>query len=146
MKDEGVVVGHRVLMAGKSGVSHEIDVYYEFDKAGVRHRVAIECKDWKNPVSKGQIQEFESKIRDIGNITGIIVSRCGYQSGADIFAKHTDILTLTIEDLPSINVLMGNRIASVALPDESYLGEPFWTIMEARNNRVTGSYGELKYE
>lgn len=69
MRDEGVVVGNPVFMTGKSGVQHEVDVYYEFSRTGIRHRVAIECKDWATPVSKGQIQEFESKLRDIGNIT-----------------------------------------------------------------------------
>ena len=42
MRDEGVVVGNPVFMTGKSGEQHEIDVYYEFTRAGIRHRVAIE--------------------------------------------------------------------------------------------------------
>lgn len=140
MRDEGVIVGNSVVITGKSGVQHEMDVYYEFPKAGIKHRVAIECKDWAKPVSKGQIQEFESKIRDIGNITGVVVSRNGYQSGADTFAKHHDILPLVFDDLPTINILMANRIKSVALPDENYVGEPFWIIMEVRDGKVTGSH------
>jgi hypothetical protein len=140
MRDEGVVVGRRVLMAGKSGVQHEVDVYYEFSRAGVRHRVAIECKDWAAPLSKGQIQEFESKIRDIGGIVGIVVSRAGYQSGAEAFAKHHDILPLVFDDLPSLGVLLAQRLTTVALPDETYWGEPFWIIMEMRNGKVTGSH------
>lgn len=140
MRDEGVVVGNTVIMTGKSGVQHEVDVYYEFSKAGIRHRVAIECKDWATPISKGQIQEFESKLRDIGNITGIMVARRGYQSGAEAFAKHKDILPLLFDDLPSFNVLMAQRLKAVALPDEEYIGEPFWIIMEMRDGKVTGSH------
>lgn len=143
MRDEGVVVGNTVFMTGKSGVQHEVDVYYEFAKAGIRHRVAIECKDWAAPVSKGRIQEFESKLRDIGNITGVVVARNGYQSGAEALARHMDILPLRFDDLPSFNVLMGQRLTAVGLPDESYVGEPFWIIMEIRDGKVTGShYGQ----
>ncbi|HEI6959924.1 TPA: restriction endonuclease [Yersinia enterocolitica] len=140
MRDEGVVVGNSVFMTGKSGVQHEVDVYYEFSRAGIRHRVAIECKDWATPVSKGQIQEFESKLRDIGNITGVVISRRGYQRGAEIFARHNDILPLLFDDLPSFNVLMVQRLTAVALPNEDYIGEPFWIIMEVRDGKVTGSH------
>lgn len=140
MRDEGVVVANRVFMTGKSGVQHEIDVYYEFMKAGIRHRVAIECKDWATPVSKGQIQEFESKLRDIGNITGVMVSRNGYQSGAEAFARHWDILPLLVRELPAFNILLAERIKTVALPDETYVGEPFWIIMELRDGSITGTH------
>ncbi len=140
MRDEGVVVGNSVYMMGKSGEQHEVDVYYEFTKAGIRHRVAIECKDWARPVSKGQIQEFESKLRDIGNITGVVVSRNGYQSGAEGYAKYHDILPLRFDDLPSFTALIGQRLKTVALPDADYVGEPFWIIMEMRDGKVTGSH------
>lgn len=140
MQDEGVLVGNRVYITGKCGGKHEIDVYYEFSRAGIRHRVAIECKDWAKPVSKGQIQEFESKLRDIGNITGVVVSKNGYQSGADRIAKHNDILLLTIEDLPTFNALLAERLRTVALPDETYRGEPFWIIMGVRQGKVTGTH------
>lgn len=140
MRDEGIVVANTVFMTGKSGAQHEIDVYYEFLRAGIRHRVAIECKDWTKPVSKGQIQEFESKLRDIGNITGVIISRNGYQSGADIFAKHCDILLLMFDDLPAFNIMMAERLKLVALPDENYIGEPFWIIMEIHEGKATGTH------
>jgi hypothetical protein len=140
MRDEGVVVGKSVFMVGKSGCQNEIDVYYEFLRAGIRHRVAIECKDWGTPVSKGRVHEFESKIRDIGTVTGVIVSRNGYQSGAEAFARHHDILPLLFDELPAMNVLMAERIRAVALPDKDYVGEPFWTIMEVQDGEVTGSH------
>lgn len=140
LRDEGVIVANSVVMTGKSGVQHEIDVYYEFSRAGIRHRVAIECKDWSSPVSKGQIQEFESKLRDIGNITGVVVARRGYQSGAKDFAEYKDIIALGFDELPSFGYLMGERLRAVALPDATYVGEPFWTIMELKDGKETGSH------
>lgn len=79
-------------------------------------------------------------MRDIGNITGVVVSRNGYQSGADAFARHWDILPLLFNDLPSFNVLLAERLKAVALPNEDYVGEPFWIIMEVHDGKVTGSH------
>lgn len=140
MRDEGIVVGRRVRIRGKSDADHEIDVYYQFEKAGILHRVAIECKDWDRAVSKGEVLEFEAKIRDVGNLVGVMVSRNGYQDGAKTFAGHSDIIMLTADELPSLGSLLAARIESVALPDKDYVGEPFWVIMQLRDGEVTGSH------
>jgi Restriction endonuclease len=140
LKNEGIKVEHNKTLKGRSGVNHQIDVYYEFERASIKHKVAIEFKDKKRPVEKGQIQEFHSKISDLGDVSGVIISRNGYQSGAREFAAHYNILAITEEDLPTINILVGKRLESLLLPDESYIGEPFWAIMKTRMGLVTGSY------
>lgn len=140
LRDENIEVEHNVSILGRSGAKHQIDVYYEFERAAVKHRVAIECKNENRAVHKGEVQEFHSKISDIGDITGIMISKNGYQKGARDFAAFYDILAITEEDLPTINMLVGDRLQSVLLPSESYIGEPFWTIMETRDDQVTGSY------
>lgn len=140
LRDEGVMVSKRTKLRGKSGAMHEVDVFYEFVRAGIRHRVAVECKDLSRPVTKGDITEFHGKVQDIGGISALVVSRSGYQEGARLFAKHWDILLLGSDELPAINTLLASRLEAVALPDEACIGEPFWTIMELRNGKVTGSY------
>jgi len=47
---------------------------------------------------------------------------------------------LGIDDLPTINILVGETISSIALPKEDYIGEPFWSIMEVDNEELTGNY------
>ena len=37
-------VRHNIKVLGKSGQEHQIDVYWEYEIAGVLHKVAIECK------------------------------------------------------------------------------------------------------
>ncbi|WP_422413625.1 MULTISPECIES: restriction endonuclease [unclassified Endozoicomonas] len=140
MKDEGLNVEKDKKLVGKSGAVHQIDVYYEFVFGNRIHHVAIECKDYSSAVDKGRVQEFALKLQDIGNISGEMVSANGYQSGAKKIAEHYDINLKTINDLPTMPHLLGMRLSSVALPDESYKAEPFWTIMELRNDKVTGSY------
>jgi hypothetical protein len=139
-KDEGVLVTRNAKIRGRSGAFHQIDVYYEFERAGIRHKVAIECKDTKRPVDKGQISEFAFKLVDIGNIIGLVISRNGYQEGAEIVASHYGIDLFTRVDLPSMGTLLAKRLETVALPNETYIGEPFWTIMELRDSKITGSY------
>lgn len=140
LKDEGVSVERNVHLVGRSGARNQIDVFYQFEYAGVTHRVAIECKDHTRRVEKGRVSEFAAKLEDIGGITGIMVSQSGYQSGAELVAKHFDIQLLTTEDLPPLPRLMAMRLQAVALPDEAYKGEPFWAIMEHQDGRLTGSY------
>ncbi|HGO5291226.1 TPA: restriction endonuclease [Photobacterium damselae subsp. damselae] len=140
LRDEGVVVSSNVILVGKSGAKHEVDVYYQFERSGVVHKVAFECKFKSRRVQKSDVIDFHGKLQDIGNIQGIFVSKSGYQQGAKDYAKHYDIQLLTLDDLPTLNILVAKRIESVALPDESYIGEPFWCLMEISNDGLTGSY------
>jgi hypothetical protein len=45
LKGEKVSVSRDVKLIGRDGLIHQFDVYYEFSRAGVNHRVAIECRD-----------------------------------------------------------------------------------------------------
>lgn len=140
LRDEGVVVSSNVILIGKSGAKHEVDVYYQFEKSRVLHKVAFECKFKSRRVQKSDVIDFHGKLQDIGNIQGIFVSKSGYQQGAKDYANHYGIQLLTLDDLPTLNILVGKRIESVALPDESYIGEPFWCLMGFSKDRLTGSY------
>lgn len=95
---ENVQVEHDVKILGKSGQSHQIDVYWEFKSAGVTHRVAVECKEYKNTVSVGKIRDFYGALDDIGNINGIFVTTKGYQKGAITFAEHKGIALKTVQE------------------------------------------------
>lgn len=144
LKDQGVVVSSNAIIKGKSNAKHEIDVYYQFENSGVIHKVAFECKFKGRKVEKSEVIDFHGKLQDIGNIQGIFVSKEGYQSGAIEYAKHYDIKLLKIDDLPSLNVIVANRLKSVALPDESYIGEPFWALMGYQDGNVQGDYFSIK--
>jgi hypothetical protein len=85
-------VQHNVEIKGRSGCMHQIDVYWEYEIAGVAHRVAIECKNYNTSnISIGRIRDFFAALSDIGNINGIFVCKKGYQSGAIKFADYYGI-------------------------------------------------------
>lgn len=91
-----VQIQHNVFLFGAAGVKHQIDVLWSFTKNGVPYRVAVECKDYKNHVSKEKIAAFHSILLDIGNIYGILASKMGCQSGAKEYARKYGVHLLEI--------------------------------------------------
>lgn len=84
-------VQHNVKIKGKSGCEHQIDVYWEYEKDGISHRVAIECKNYKTHVPIGKVRDFFGVLQDLDNVSGIMVSSKGYQEGAKKFASFHGI-------------------------------------------------------
>ncbi|WP_328800292.1 restriction endonuclease [Paenibacillus sp. LX16] len=94
LKDEGVKtidVQHNIKLMGNSGCEHQIDVYWEFEMVGIKHRVAIECKNYTSNVSIGKIRDFYGVLTDVGNIQGIFVTKKGFQKGAKQYADSKGI-------------------------------------------------------
>lgn len=143
MKGEQIVVARDVQIRGKTGQSHQVDVYYEFEKAGVRHRIAIECKNTKRPIDKSKVGAFWLVIDDCPGLIGVMVSVAGYQEGAERAATDRGILPLMLDDLPSLSHLLGARLELSTIPNEKTIGEPFWTIFELENGNINGTpYGQ----
>lgn len=83
---------HNVKLKGRSGCKHQIDVYWEYENNGVVHRVAIECKNYNNAVSKDKVCAFQGILSDLDNVEGIMITKKCYQSGARKYAKQYGIL------------------------------------------------------
>ncbi len=96
---ENISVRHNVKLTGKSGASHQIDVYWEFRLAGVTYRTCIECKQYGSSVKKSHIAAFAGVLDDIGNATGIYATTVGYQQGAKLLAKEKGIRLILVNNL-----------------------------------------------
>ncbi|MFP3801963.1 restriction endonuclease [Paraburkholderia sp. SIMBA_027] len=127
---ENAVVGRGVSLRGSKGSVYEIDVYYEFEIAGVRHRVAIECKNTTRPMERDDVLAFAMKVYDCQGVVGIIVSASGYQSGAVDSANENGLSVLSVKELPSIGQLLALRLDDVVMPGPEVKGEPFWTLYD----------------
>ncbi|NKA93522.1 hypothetical protein GO283_01973 [Ralstonia solanacearum] len=127
---KSAVVGRGVSLRGSTGSIYEIDVYYEFEIAGVRHRVAIECKNTARPMGRDDVLAFAMKVQDCPGVVGVIVSAGGYQSGALEFAEKKGLKVLSVEELPSIGQLLALRLDDVVMPDAEAKGQPFWTLYD----------------
>ena len=106
------VVQPNVILTGKSGCKHQIDVYWEYEIAGNMHRVAIECKNYNSLVPVGKVRDFYGVLLDLNNVNGIMVSRKGYQKGAKQFAAEHGI---SLKELrrPEWNESIGTITTSV---------------------------------
>jgi hypothetical protein len=93
-------VQHNVKLKSKSGQEHQIDVYWEYEIAGVRHRVAIECKNYNRNVEIGKVRDFYGVLSDLNNVAGIMVTKVGYQKGAKEYASTYGI---TLKELREPN-------------------------------------------
>jgi hypothetical protein len=87
----GYRVRRNVLMEGRSGASHEIDVLAEKDDALTTFRVAVECKAWALPAGKEVVAKLAFVLRDLGLDKAIVVSLRGVSSGAAATAAELGV-------------------------------------------------------
>ena len=122
--NKDIRVKNKENVIGKSGVKHNIDVYYQFEMNDIIHKVIFECKNWNSKISKEKVLALKSILDDIPNSVGIMVSVKDFQSGAKQFAEHhgTELISGSEQSLLSI---VARKKLQVVLPDESISGEPF---------------------
>lgn len=88
---EPITVKHNVILVGKSGCTHQIDVYWEYKIKGTIYKVAIECKNYNSTVPIGKVRDFFGVLYDLDGVKGIMVSNKGFQTGSKKFAEHYGI-------------------------------------------------------
>jgi len=88
---ENIVVQHNIELTGRSGCTHQMDVYWEFRLAGQVYRTAIECKAFDQDVPIGRVRDFHGVLVDVPGLNGVVATLVGYQSGAKRYAKYYGI-------------------------------------------------------
>lgn len=88
---ENLEVKHDQKIKGKSGVEHQIDVFWEYKYAGISHKVLIECKYYSKAISLIHARNMLGLLHDIPNSQGLIVTTQGFQSGVIDFCNHYEI-------------------------------------------------------
>ena len=84
-------VQHNIKLKGRSGQEHQIDVYWEYEIAGTKQKVAIECKNYNKTVGIAKVRDFYGVLCDLNNVVGIMVTKVGYQKGAKEYASEYGI-------------------------------------------------------
>lgn len=142
-ESQNIDVRKRARIPDSRGNLYEIDVYYEFDLAGVKHRVAMECKDHRRPVGRNDALAFAAKIQEMPSTIGVFISRSGFQSGAERFLREKGILFFDSQTAPSLTDAVAAILVAAALPSAASIGQPFWGLMELRDGEGTGSWHML---
>lgn len=110
-----IEVQHNVLLEGKSGLKHQIDIYWEFKLGNILYKTIVEVKDWKTKVKKEEIMSFKEKLSDIpGFPNGIYVSKSGFQSGALEYACFNGVKLVTIDEMQTMNHLYINFLMNTS--------------------------------
>lgn len=88
------------LIQNAYGVKREIDLYWEYTDLVTNElkKVAIECKNYKNPVSIEKIDAFNTKISDLNIDHAIFCAKHGVQSGGIECAKHHNIQIIELRE------------------------------------------------
>lgn len=131
------------LMPAFGSDAAEFDVFYEFKKAGVRHRVAIEVKDVSRPIESAEVRDFAGKLGKVTGIIGIMISRNGYQKGCYDEAKRVGIELLKPGDIPHMGQMVAKMIEAGILPNANTKADPFYMIMfrgSQGEDRADGTY------
>lgn len=102
LHDQGQVkninVQHNIDLQGKT-IKHQIDVYWEYEIGGIVYRAIVQAKDWGQPVTQNQLLAFKAILDDLpGQPRGIFVTRTGYQSGAQEYAKANGIVLYELRE------------------------------------------------
>jgi hypothetical protein len=99
---------------GARGV-HVIDVYVSGSYSGIAFNWVIECKAWKTNIPKEKVMALSAIVQDIGADRGFLLSETGFQSGALLAARSSNITLSSLEDLSlsaekfSIDALVGRK-------------------------------------
>ena len=114
-------VKHDIKLTGKSGQEHQIDVYWEYEIAGVRHKVAIECKNYNRTVPVGKVRDFYSVLSDLNNVAGSMVTKIGYQEGAKKYASYYGINLMELRTPKQGEGIIGETILNFDIQERHRL-------------------------
>jgi restriction system protein len=91
---------------------HDVDVLAKSHHYGFDVTWIVECKFWKEPVSKLHVLALREIVTDAGADRGILLSEAGFQSGAVEAANLTNVQVTSLADL---SVTAREQISAVQL-------------------------------
>src|ERR1700687_4261693 len=95
-----IAVEQNTILQGKIS-THQIDVYWKFEKGGITYEAIVQAKDWQSKVKQGDLFQFNCVLCDLpGQPRGIFVTRTGYQQGAKDFAAAQGIILYELDERP----------------------------------------------
>lgn len=76
-----IEVLHNVQITGRSGIAHQIDVYWRYLEDGTEHQVLVECKYYRSTIDLIHARNLLGLLTDIPNSQGVLLTTVGFQKG-----------------------------------------------------------------
>jgi Restriction endonuclease len=110
-----VAVQHNVVLVGKSGAPRQIDVLVRHKEGLYEHLIIVECKYWKEHVSRLHVDALIAAVNDLNASRGVIFSINGFQEGAVTAAKHAAIDLFQVRELTDVEWGLPGRVVDFYL-------------------------------
>lgn len=122
----GVTVHHQHVYTGRvSKRDIKVDVSFNYNIAGADLLFLVECKCYGHRVPVDDVEEFHSKIDDIGAHKGIMVTTVGFQDGAIKTARGRGIALALLTTEPQRGEL-SYVVNSASAPKPIVENTGFW--------------------
>lgn len=117
LKDpKNTIIYSNAKVKNNSGTKREIDILIETEINNFNLKIAIECKDYKTPISVEKIEAFKGKCDRIPDINKkVFVSTHGYQKDAVKAAREFGIALYSVKDIDSSTILSWFPIKQLGL-------------------------------
>jgi hypothetical protein len=89
--ESGYETQRNVILEGRSGGRHEIDVLASKADGVTTIRIFVECKAWNSPIEKDVVTKAAYVMGDLGFNKAIVVSLAGCRVGAEQSAEQLGV-------------------------------------------------------
>lgn len=127
---------------------HDVDVLVKSHLYGFDVTWIVECKRWKEPVSKLHVLALREIVTDAGADRGILLSEAGFQSGA-VEAAH--LTNVQVTSLANLSITAREQISAVQLRElfdrVEQCNARYWDIPKDKQIRdgVRSELGVIEY-
>jgi len=120
--DPNVSIKTNHKLPDSDGIKREIDIFIETIRSKRIFRIAIECKNYKSPISLEKIDSYIIKCKKLKIDRAIFVTTSNYQKGAIKRAENEniDLLILKNEKLSKENIQSNFNIKKLNILNKEY--------------------------
>ncbi|MDD4049030.1 MAG: restriction endonuclease, partial [Clostridia bacterium] len=116
-KSDKCTIEHNQIYRSDDG-TYQLDGVITFESFDVIYKTIVECKRYKNPIKRSQIQILHDTIRSTGAHKGIFISTSSFQKGAMEYAKKHGIALMQVVDgwISTIQNSVGTQLEIRTIP------------------------------
>jgi len=119
----GYQVRWNLVLQGRSGASHELDVVGDKSDGLTSFRLVVECKAWASPIDKDVVYKLAAVLADLGAAKGVIAALSGWTVQAAQAAAQANIelwgpeqLNARLGNVPMADIRTAAPVQAIGVP------------------------------